>query len=244
MDVELKQAFSEHLAELRKTLICCVVALLLGFVLVFGFFQETLMDILLKSLRDLGLDVVYTMIGEVWVTKMKVSFVAAFVAVFPVLAFFVWRFLAPALYPHEKKAFGLSFFMSICLFLLGVSFAYFIVLPFTVNFFVSFGENTADAMLTVSKYVSFLFSFVIPFGLIFLMPIAVYLLTKIGVLKAVVLKKTRKYVMILLLILAAILTPPDVSSQLMLFFPMMILWEISIMVAKHTKPIKKEEPLE
>jgi len=244
MDTELKQAFFEHIAELRKTLICCVAVLLIGFVLVFGFFQETLMDILLKSLRDLGLDVVYTMIGEVWVTKMKVAFVAAFVAAFPFMSFFIWRFLAPALYPHEKKAFGLSFFMSIILFLLGVSFAYFIVLPVTVNFFVSFGENTADAMLTVSKYVSFLFSFVIPFGLIFLMPIAVYLLTKVGVLKAMVLKKTRKYVMLLLLILAAILTPPDVISQLMLFFPMMILWEISIMVAKHTKPIKKEEPLE
>lgn len=240
MDAELKQAFFEHIAELRKTLLCCVVVLLLAFVLVFGFFQETLMDILLKSLRDMGLDVVYTMIGEVWVTKMKVSFVAAFVVSFPVMSFFLWRFLAPALYPHEKKTFGLSFLISLLLFLLGVSFAYFVVLPFTVNFFVAFGEGTADAMLTVSKFVSFLFSFVIPFGLIFLMPVAVYLLTKIGLLKAEVLKKTRKYVMLLLLILAAILTPPDVISQLMLFFPMIILWEIGIVVAKHTKPIRKE----
>ena len=240
----MKQAFLEHVAELRKTLICCVVTLLVAFVAVFGLLQDVLMDFLLQSLNNLGLDVVYTMIGEVWVTKMKVCFVAAFVVAFPLMAFFLWRFLAPALYPREGEAFGVGFFVSLLLFALGVAFAWFVVVPFTVQFFAAFGEGTADAMLTVSKYVSFLFSFVIPFGLIFLMPVAVYLLTKAGILKARILTKTRKYVMLILLIIAAVLTPPDVISQLLLFFPMMILWEIGILVAKHTKPIRKEEPLD
>ncbi len=244
MDAELKQALSEHIAELRKTLICCIVALVIAFAVVFGCFSDLLMDILLKSLHDLQLDVIYTMIGEVWATKMKVCFVAAFIVSFPLNAFFLWRFLAPALYPNEKKVFGLSFFAALILFLLGTAFAYFVVLPFTIRFFIAFGEGTADAMLTVSKYVSFLFSFVIPFGLIFLMPMVVYLLTKVGLLSAGVLVKTRKYVLILLLVIAAVLTPPDVISQLMLFVPMMILWEISIFVAKHTTPLREKENVE
>ncbi|MBQ1251985.1 MAG: twin-arginine translocase subunit TatC [Firmicutes bacterium] len=241
MDPELKQSFFEHISELRKTLIWCVITLLIAFVAVFCLLNDVLMDILLKSLRDLGLDVIYTMIGEVWVTKMKVSFIGAFIVSFPLLSFYVWRFLAPALYPHEKKIFRGCYFISIVLFLLGVAFAYFVVLPFTVRFFISFGEGTADAMLTVSKYISFLFSFVIPFGLIFLMPLVVYALVKLGLLSPAVLVKTRKYVMLLLLILAAVLTPPDVISQLMLFFPMMLLWEIGIFVSKRTKPLRYHE---
>ena len=241
MDAELKQAFSEHIAELRKMLICCVVTLVIAFAVVFCCFSDALMDILLKSLHDLELDVIYTMIGEVWGTKMKVCFVAAFIVSFPLNAFFVWRFLAPALYPHEKKVFGLCFFVSLILFLLGAAFAYFVVLPLTIRFFIAFGEGTAEAMLTVSKYVSFLFSFVIPFGLIFLMPMAVYLLTKLGLLSAGVLVKTRKYILILLLVIAAVLTPPDIVSQLMLFVPMMVLWEIGIFVAKRTAPLREKE---
>jgi len=216
-----------------------VITLLIAFVAVFCLFNDTLMDILLKSLRDLGLDVIYTMIGEVWATKMKVSFVAAFVVSFPFLSFFAWRFLAPALYPLEKKIFRVCFLFSLCLFLLGVAFAYFVVLPFTIQFFIAFGEGTADAMLTVSKYVSFMFSFVIPFGLIFLMPLVIYALVKLGLIEAKTLVKVRKYIMLLLLILAAILTPPDVISQLMLFFPMMLLWEISIVVAKRTRSVRE-----
>lgn len=234
----MKQAFFEHIAELRKTLIYCILTLVVAFVLVFAFFDDSLMDILLKSLRDLQLDVIYTMIGEVWVTKMKVSFMAAFIVAFPLMSFFLWRFLSPALYPKEKKIFGLCFFVALILFLLGIAFAYFVVLPVTVGFFITFGEGTAEAMLTVGKYVSFLFSFVIPFGLIFLMPLVVYLLRKMGFLSVGVLVKIRKYVWILLLVIAAILTPPDVISQLMLFFPMMILWEISIFVAKRTTSLR------
>lgn len=241
MDAELKQAFSEHIAELRKTLIVCVVTLVIAFVVIFGYFNDAVMDLLLKSLHDLQLDVVYTMLGEVWATKMKVCFVAAFVVSFPLIAFFLWRFLSPALYPKEKKVFGLCFFAGLILFLVGTAFAYFVVLPITIRFFIAFGEGTAEAMLTVGKYVSFLFSFVIPFGLIFLMPMVVYLLAKIGVLSGDILVMTRKYVLVFLLVIAAVLTPPDVISQLMLFVPMMVLWEISIVVAKHTSSMRETE---
>ena len=234
LDSEVKQAFFEHIAELRKTLILCIVTILAFFILIFCVFQDFLMDVFLSGVRSIGLEVVYTTVGEVWTTKMKVAFMAALVVSFPFTAFLLWRLLAPALYPGEKKIFSLCFFAAVFLFALGVAFAYFVVLPFTLRFFVAFGEGTATAMLTVSKYVSFLIGFIVPFGLIFLMPLCVYLLTKLGILTPDVLVRTRRYVLILLLIVAAILTPPDVVSQLMLFFPMMGLWEVGILISKRT----------
>ena len=239
MDGEIKQALSEHIAELRKTLLLCVGTLLIFFVVIFILCNDFLTELFLGNIRDLGLNVVYTTVGEVWTTKLKIAFVAAFVASFPFMSFYFWRFLRPALYPHERKMIGISFLIALFLFLLGIAFAYFVVLPFTLRFFVAFGVGTAEAMLTISRYVSFLLAFVIPFGLIFLMPIFIFLLTKLGLMRAEFLIKTRKYVIVLLLILAAVLTPPDVVSQLLLFFPMMILWEISILVAKHTKPLRE-----
>lgn len=240
LDTELKQAFSEHIAELRKTLIFSLVTVLVFFVGIFLGLNDAIFDFLMKDIHAMGLEVIYTTVGEVWVTQMKVAFVASFIISFPFISFYFWRFLAPALYPHERKIFGRCFFVALFLFLLGVLFAYFVVLPFTLRFFIAFGEGTAEAMLTLNKFISFLIGFVVPFGLIFLMPMVVYLLTKLGILNVSILMKTRKYVIVLLLIVAAILTPPDIVSQLMLFFPMMILWEVSIIIAKKTKPMREK----
>ena len=244
MDAELKQSFLGHIRELRTTLIWCFATVMVIFLIIFSFFNDVLLDFLLHNVRNLEVSVVYTTITEALATKMKVSFIAAFIASFPFLAFFFWRFLAPALYRHERRIFATCFFVSLFLFAAGVVFAYYVVLPFSLSFFVSFGTGTATAMLTVSKYVSFLMGFVVPFGLVFLTPLIVYALTKLGLITPGLLIKTRKYMLVVLLIIAAILTPPDVVSQLLLFFPMMILWEAGIIVAKRTKPLRDKNATE
>ena len=215
-----------------------LVTVLLFFVVLFTFCADEITAFLLRDINALTGGVVYTAIAEVWTTKLKVVLMAAFICAFPFITFYLWRFLAPALYPHEKKIIAVTFLAAVLLFVLGVLFAFFVVVPFTLKFFITFGEGTADAMLTVSKYVSFLLGFTVPFGFVFLLPVAVYLLTKLGLFHAGILVKTRKYVLVLLLILAAILTPPDVVSQLALFLPMMVLWEVGIVIAKHTKPLR------
>ncbi|HIZ76182.1 MAG TPA: twin-arginine translocase subunit TatC [Firmicutes bacterium] len=239
---DTKKAFLEHLSELRKVLIYCVISLLACFIIIFVLFCDELMDFVLAPIRQFGIDVVYTTLGEVWLTEMKVCFIAGFIAAFPAISFFFWRFLRPALYQNERKAFALIYFLSLLLFILGVCFAYFVVLALTINFFVTTGEGTAVPMLTISKYVEFLTSFIIPFGLVFLLPMVVLALTKVGVLQVSTLVKSRKYVIVILAILAAILTPPDVVSQLLLLIPMVILWEISILIAKRVER-KKERSL-
>ncbi|MDO4541479.1 MAG: twin-arginine translocase subunit TatC [Bacillota bacterium] len=239
MTTDTKQAFMEHLTELRKMLTYCVIALLVAFIIIFVLFCDELMDFVLAPIHSLGIEVVYTGLAEVWLTKMKVSFIAAFIGAFPVISFFFWRFLRPALYANERKSFALIYFTSLFLFLLGVCFAYFAVLALTINFFVTSGTDTALPMLTISKYVGFLVSFLIPFGLVFLLPMVVLALTKIGVLNGAMLAKSRKYVIVVLAILAAIITPPDIVSQLLILIPMLILWEISVFIAKRVS--KKQE---
>lgn len=238
---DTKQALIEHLNELRKTLVYCVIVLAVSFVLVFAFFCDPLMDILLAPIRKIGVELVYTTLTEVWVVKMKVSFIAGFVLSFPVISFFFWRFLRPALYANEKRMFAAVYFSSLLLFILGVCFAFIAVLGLSINFFISFGSGTAEPMLSISKVVSYMMSFIIPFGLVFLLPLAVYILTKIGILSPAILVKSRKYVIVILAILAAILTPPDIISQLLLLFPMLLLWEISVLIAKRVKVNKDRQ---
>ena len=238
-----KQAFMEHMTELRKALTYSVVTLVICFVLVFVLLCEPLMDFVLQPIHSLGIELVYTTLAEVWVTKMKVSFIAAFVVSFPLITFFIWRFLRPALYPNERKMIGGVFFASLILFLIGITFAFIAVLALTINFFVTSGTGTALPMLTISKYVSFLTSFLIPFGLVFLLPLAVYVLTKLGVLSPETLVKSRKYVIVILAVLAAIITPPDIISQLLILIPMLILWEASILLAKRVKVSQERQIL-
>ncbi len=232
---DTKQALIEHLNELRKTLMYCVIVLAVSFVLVFALFCDPLMEILLAPIRKLGVELVYTTLTEVWVVKMKVSFIAGFVLSFPVISFFFWRFLRPALYASEKRMFAVMYFSSLFLFILGVCFAFVAVLGLSINFFISFGSGTAEPMLSISKVVSYMMSFIIPFGLVFLLPLVVYILTKIGVLSPALLVKSRKYVIVILSVLAAILTPPDIISQILLLIPMLLLWEISVFIAKRVK---------
>jgi sec-independent protein translocase protein TatC len=238
---DTKQALIEHLNELRKTLVYCVISLFVCFVLVFALFSDPLMDILLAPIRKFGVELVYTTLTEVWVVKIKVAFIAGFVLSFPFISFFFWRFLRPALYANEKKMFAVVYFSSLFLFLLGVSFAFIAVLGLSINFFISFGSGTAEPMLSISKVVSYMMSFIIPFGLVFLLPLVVYVLTKIGIMSPAVLVKSRKYVIVVLAILAAILTPPDIISQFLLLFPMLLLWEISVVIAKRVKTNKDRQ---
>lgn len=238
---DTKQALMVHLNELRKTLVYCVISLGISFVLVFALFCDPLLEILLAPIRKIGVELVYTTLTEVWVVKMKVSFIAGFILSFPVISFFFWRFLRPALYANEKRLFAAVYFSSLFLFVLGVCFAFIAVLGLSINFFISFGSGTAEPMLSISKVVSYMMSFIIPFGLVFLLPLAVYIFTKVGVLSPAALVKSRKYVIVILAVLAAILTPPDIVSQILLLIPMLLLWEISVFIAKRVKVNKDRQ---
>lgn len=231
-----KNTVLSHLTALRNVLIISAAAIGIAFVLVFYLAVDWLMELILNPIRVRGIEIIHTAMSEALVTKMKVGFIAAIVAASPVVVWQIWGFIKPALYPHEKKLFRALFFVVLMLFLLGVAFCYGAVYMLAVDFFLIAGENLAVPMLSVDKYVGFLFGFVVPFGLAFELPVVLYMTTRIGLTNHQMLTSKRRYVILGIAVIAAILTPPDVVSQLMLGIPMLILFEIGVLVTKFVKP--------
>jgi sec-independent protein translocase protein TatC len=163
---------------------------------------------------------------------MKASFIAAIVLASPIIICQVWSFLKPALYPKESRTAVLLFFVTLLLFLSGAAFAYLVVFRLAVNFFLVSGEGIASPFISIEKYVDFLFSFILPFGLIFELPVVMGILTRTGIAGPALFARIRRYAILAVFIVAAILTPPDVISQLLLALPLLVLFETGIIVAK------------
>lgn len=238
---ENKQPILSHLAALRKILIVSAVAVLVAFVVIFYAAIDPLMHLIEQPIRDRGIEIISTGMSEALMTKLKVSLIAAVVAASPVIFWQIWSFIKPALYAHEKKAFRLTFAAIVALFLIGVVFCYFAVYMLAVDFFIMSGENLVTPMLSIQEYVDFLFGFVLPFGIAFELPVALYMTTKMGLTNYQMLAGKRKYVILAIAIIAAILTPPDVVSQIMLGIPVLLLFELGLQITRIVKPGKKQE---
>ena len=177
---ENKQSLLSHLAALRKVLIISAAAIGIAFAVVFYTCIDQLMSLLIRPIQDRGIDIIYTAMSEALVTKLKVAIIAAVVLASPVVIWQIWSFVAPALYPKEKRNVILVFAIMLVLFLLGITFCYGAVYLLAVDFFLVSGENLATPMLSIDKYISFLFGFVIPFGIAFELPEILYITTSLG----------------------------------------------------------------
>ena len=225
-----------HLLELRSVLIKSALAVVIVFFIVYSLLIDKLMEWIITPIRDRGVEIIYTAMSEALVTKFKVALIAAAVVVSPYIMWQVWSFVEPALYDHEKKSFLRLFFIAVMLFLLGVCFCYSAVYLLAVDFFLVAGDNLAVPLLSIDKYVSFLFGFIVPFGVAFQLPVFLYITTKAGLTNYEMLASKRKYVILAIFVLAAILTPPDVVSQIALGVPMLLLYEVGTQVSRLTKP--------
>lgn len=234
-----KEALLEHVKALRNTLIVCVAAAGVGFLVILYGLIDPLMDFIIKPIVDRGIQVIYTAPSEAMMTKLKVALIAGVVVASPVIFWQIWRFISPALYPKEKRSFRLLFVIALLLFLGGVVFAYYAVFMLAIDFFLVAGENLATPMLSIDNFVTFNFAFILPFGVMFELPIAIYMLAKRGKVNYEKLTKYRKYVIFAIFVIAAVLTPPDVVSQTLLALPMCLLYEVGVQVARVVKPTKK-----
>ena len=237
---ESKQSFLAHLTALRKVLIVSAAAICIAFLVVFYGLIDQLMALLIQPIMDRGIDIIYTAMSEALVTKLKVALIAASVLASPVIIWQIWSFVAPALYPNEKRSAILVFAIMVVLFLLGVTFCYGAVYLLAVDFFLVSGENLATPMLSIDKYIGFLFGFVIPFGVAFELPVILYTTTSMGLTNYRMLASKRKYMILAVVIVAAILTPPDVVSQVMLAVPILLLFEIGLLITRFVHPHKAE----
>lgn len=229
-----------HLLALRKVLFISALSVVIAFFLVYYFAIDSLMAWITGPIVERGIEIIYTAMSEALVTKFKVALIAAVIVASPVIIGQIWGFIKPALYPKEKKAFRILFFIALFLFLLGVTFCYMAVYLLAVDFFLVAGDQLATPMLSIDKYVSFLFGFIVPFGVAFQLPVALYLTTRMGWTNYKSLASKRKYVVLGIFVLAAILTPPDVVSQVALGVPMILLYEVGVQVCRLTKPQARE----
>ena len=217
---------------LRRAVVVSVVSVLAAFVLVYLLAVDYLMAWIINPIKAKGIEIIYTAMSEALITKLKVSFVAAVILSSPIIIWELWSFIRPALYPREKRMFKLMFGIALTLFLLGVTFCYGAVYMLAVDFFLVAGDNLAVPMLSLDKYVGFLFGFILPFGAAFQLPVVLYLTTRMGWTSYESLTSARKYVILAIFTVAAILTPPDVLSQVALGMPMLVLFEVGVQVSR------------
>ena len=227
---EEKASILTHLNALRRMLMVSAGTVLAAFVLIFYLCIDWLMSLITGPISARGVELIYTAMSEALMTKFKVALIAAVIVASPVIIWQVWQFIKPALYPEERR-----------MFLVGVVFCYFAVYYLAVDFFIISGENLATPMLSIDKYVNFLFGFLLPFGIAFQLPVAMFITTRMGWTDSKSLASKRKYVILGLAVAAAILTPPDVVSQLMLLIPMCVLFEVGVIVSKTVKPRVRPE---
>ena len=267
----------EHLAELRTRLIRAAIAFIIGIVLAFVVAEPILQFLLgpieatLRELGDPSPTMQYTSPQEYLFTLFRISMVFGFVLAFPVISYQLWRFVAPGLYRKEKSAFLPFLVASPAMFLLGASFAHFVVTPLAMNFFLGFTdvssifanllsgtrdvlpsdaavvpETAAGIKITffgkVNESLDITLKFIIAFGLCFQLPVLLTLMGKAGLVSAAGLAGVRKYAVVAILMLAALVTPPDVITQLILFSVVYGLYEISIFLVKRVER-KREDKL-
>lgn len=171
--------------------------------------------------------------GEQFFVHFGVSMWMGIILAFPIVVNEIWKFVKPGLYEKERRATRNIVFVMSALFILGVLFGYFVVSPFAITFLSNYtvGTETVNAP-TLSSYVNYITMFTIPTGLIFELPIGAFFLGKIGIISSAFLKNYRRHAIVVIFIVAAIVTPPDVVSQVLISMPILLLYEVSIMVVK------------
>ncbi|MDR3362048.1 MAG: twin-arginine translocase subunit TatC [Desulfovibrio sp.] len=228
-----KMPLMEHLNELRVRLTRCCIAVGLAFFACWAVVEpifDALVSPLLAVLPDKS-SAMYTTLPEGFFTRMYIAFIVGIFLASPVIFYQIWRFIAPGLYEEEKRFILPIAVVSAVFFLGGGCFCYFIVFPYAFSFFVSFATESIVIMPKISEYLDFVLKLTLAFGLIFEMPLFSFFLARMGVVTAAMMRKTRRYAILVIFIVAAILTPPDVVSQLLMACPMIMLYELSILVA-------------
>ena len=237
--VEKQATIGEHLVELRSRILKCIIFLFITFIGCY-FFADKIYNFLVvpyaEAVKNDNIDrrLIFTALHETFLTYLKVSFFTAFFVTSPFILIQIWKFIAPGLYNHEKKAIMPYLVVTPILFLLGGMLVYYLIMPLAIKFFLSFESLGAATNLPiqleakVNEYLSLVMKLIFAFGLSFQLPVVLSLLARIGVVNSTFLKERRKYVVVIIFAAAAVLTPPDPITQIGLGIPLLILYELSI----------------
>ena len=232
---EKTMSLINHISELRKRLLTSSISVLLFFALTLTIASK-LIEILSIPLKlswpEQQLKLHFTGPLDVFWANIKVSFLSSIILSSPVWIYQLWKFVEPALYKKERKLLGPFILISIAFFILGVLFAYFIILPIALKFLIGLGMEVGTAIITINDYLSLVGMMLLGFGIVFELPLLLILLIYLELLSIEYLQASRRYTIVICFIVAAILTPPDPLSQIGMAIPLYIMHELALVIAK------------
>lgn len=222
---------TDHLRELRTCLVRSLWGILLATAASY-YFSDLIFDFLREPIRPYlptgGL--VFTAPTDKFMAILKISFFSGVLFSCPWWLYQIWKFVGPGLYVNERR-YTLSFmFSGTVLFLVGVSFAYFLAVPAAFHFLMTFGGDIDKPMITIEAYLGFLTTFLFMFGFAFELPLVIVLLGMMGVVSQQLLREKRRYIIVVLAVASAIVTPPDIMSMILMLVPLYLLFEVSILI--------------
>ena len=244
--IRSEDSFLSHLFELRDRLIRILLSVGIVFICLFPWAKDLYALLALPMLRVLpvGGQMIATDVVGVFLVPMKVTLMLAFLIALPYVLYQIWAFVAPGLYDHEKKLALPLVAASVFLFFVGMAFAYFLVFPTVFGFMARIAPEGVAWMTDIEKYLSFVMTTFVAFGVTFEVPVVVVVLVRMGIVELATLKQWRPYVIVGAFVVGAIFTPPDVVSQLMLAIPLCLLFELGLIVARFTgaRAVPSPEP--
>jgi len=233
-----RQPFMAHLIEFRDRVLRIFISILVIFAGLFSFSQDLYLYVSepIREFLPESSTMIATEVASPFLTPFKLTLVLSMFAAMPYILYQIWAFVAPGLYQREKKIVLPLFFSSVFLFYGGMAFAYYVVFPLVFMFFTSIAPEGISVMPDIRSYLDFVLKLFFAFGLSFEIPIAVVILSWMGVVEPDNLAKKRPYVFVLCFVLGMLLTPPDIISQTLLAIPMWLLFEIGILFGRLVKP--------
>lgn len=233
MSDDKSESLISHLEALRETLLKCIISLCIVFPFVFFIAPHALNWLIDTILSGTNIKLNYFSPMEVFLIQIKTAFILDLIICFPYMAKKIWDFILPALYDNEKKFIKSLVFISSTLFILGVAFCLFVMLPFVIKFGLSFSTSTINPMFSISNIINLTLIMSLSFGLMFQMPLITHALIKSGIISYEAISDKRPYVIVIILIIAGILTPPDVVSQITLGLPTYLLFELGLLFSRN-----------
>lgn len=233
---EKEMTFLEHLEELRWRIIYSFIGVVIGTIIAWVFIDFLVEEVLLRPAKESGVSLQNLKpFGQIFL-YFQIALIAGLIISIPNVFYQFWKFISPALRKHERRyILAIVIFSTIC-FLGGIAFAYFVMLPLALSFAAQFGTQTIKNEFAVDEYMSIIISVMLAAGLVFELPMLSFFLSKLGILKPSFMRKYRKHSIVIILIAAAVLTPgTDPVSQIILAVPLVLLYEISILVSKFSQ---------
>jgi sec-independent protein translocase protein TatC len=229
---EKEMPFLDHLEEMRWRLLKSIISVFVMMVICF-FFSDYILEALLFPGKNIDPPVPLQVlkVQTVFIIKLEIALFAGIILSLPVILYQAWQFLAPGLLKNERKILPLIILATILCFLVGGAFAYFIIIPYALQFFLSLAPVDIENNIALDFYIGFLLRLIIVFGVVFELPMLSLILSKFGILTPTFMRKYRKYAIVGAFILGAILTPPDPTTQLLLAIPIILLYELSIFIS-------------